>query len=121
MGWAAANVPVTRCAPIGSLTSGADLKTMSLGGSEVGSRGSQNLWQIRAYQIAALRHAVCIAPRAIAIKLLFPFHHVCLAAVFLDELADAITALARAPGAFDAQHLELALDVTEDEISPGRP
>jgi hypothetical protein len=36
--------------------------------------------------------------------------------LFLDEPADAVAALAGALGAFDAQHVELALDVTEDEI-----
>ena len=36
-----------------------------------------------------------------------------LATVFLDELADAVAALAAA--FFDMQHVELALDVTEDE------
>jgi hypothetical protein len=28
--------------------------------------------------------AMCIAPRAVTIELFFPFHHVGLAAVFLD-------------------------------------
>jgi hypothetical protein len=65
--------------------------------------------------------AECIAPRAVPVKLFLPFHHVCLAAVFLDEPADAIAAFAGALGAFDAEYVELALDVTEDEISPGRP
>ena len=32
-------------------------------------------------------HAVCIAPRAISVELLLPFHHIALATVFLDELA----------------------------------
>jgi hypothetical protein len=62
--------------------------------------------------------AECIAIGAVAVKLFLPFHHVCLAAVFLDEPADAIAAFAGALGAFDAEHVELALDVTEDEISP---
>src|SRR5262245_13399017 len=54
---------------------------------------------------------------AVTIELLFPFHHVCLAAVFLDQSADAIAAFAGAFGAFDAKHVELALDVAEDEVS----
>jgi len=37
-------------------------------------------------------------------------------AVFLDELARAVAALARASGAFDAQRVELALDVTKHQI-----
>jgi hypothetical protein len=45
----------------------------------------------------------------------------CLAAVFLDELADAVAALAGALGAFDAQYVELAIDVAEDEIRSGSP
>jgi hypothetical protein len=52
--------------------------------------------------------------------LFFPFHHVCLAAVFLDEPADAIAAFAGAFGAFDAEHVELILDVAKDEISSPR-
>src|SRR5262245_56972186 len=35
---------------------------------------------------------------------------------FLDELVHLIAAFARAFGAFDAQHVELAFDVAEDEI-----
>jgi hypothetical protein len=62
--------------------------------------------------------AECIALGAVAVQLFFPFHHVCLAPVFLDEFADTIAAFAGALGAFDAEHVELALDVTEDEISP---
>src|SRR5262249_24931792 len=41
----------------------------------------------------------------------------CLPCVF-DELADAIAALAGALGAFDAERVELALDIAEDEVSP---
>jgi hypothetical protein len=58
----------------------------------------------------------CIAPWAVAVELFLPFHHVCLAAVFLDEPADAVAALASAFGAFDAEHVEFSFDVTEDEI-----
>jgi hypothetical protein len=42
--------------------------------------------------------------------------HICLAPVFFDEPADAITSLAGAVGAFDAEHVEFSFDVTEDEI-----
>jgi hypothetical protein len=63
---------------------------------------------------------VCIALGAVAVKLFFPLHHVCLATVFLDELADAVAALANAFGAFDAEHVEFSFDVTEDEIGPRR-
>jgi hypothetical protein len=38
------------------------------------------------------------------------------AAVFLDEPADAVAAFAGALGAFDAQNVELALEVAKDEI-----
>jgi hypothetical protein len=64
--------------------------------------------------------AVCIAPGAVAVKLFLPFHHICLASVFLDEPADAVAALASAFGAFDAEHVEFSFDVTEDEIGPPR-
>jgi hypothetical protein len=62
---------------------------------------------------------VCIPLGAIAVDLLLPFHHVGFAAVFLDQPGDAVTALARTFGAFDAEHVELAFDVTENEISTG--
>jgi hypothetical protein len=55
-------------------------------------------------------------PRTVAVELLLPFHHVGLAAIFLNELMDVIAALAGALGAFDAKHVELAFDVAEDEI-----
>ena len=64
--------------------------------------------------------AECIAPWAVAVQLFFPFHHVCLAPVFLDEPADAIAAFAGAFGAFDAEHVELILDVAKDKIGPPR-
>src|SRR5215831_552046 len=76
----------------------------------------------RTYQIAALVQAVRIAPRAVPVKLFPPFHHACLAAVFLDEPAHLIAALAPAFPAFDAQHIEFAFDVAEDEVcSVARP
>jgi hypothetical protein len=80
----------------------------------------QDLRQVRPYQIAPFVQAECIAPRAVPVKLFLPFHHVCLAPVFLDQLANAIAAFAGALGAFDAEHVELALDVTEDEVRPAR-
>ena len=48
-----------------------------------------------------------------------PRWHVAIAAVFLDKLVDVIAALAVALGAFDAEHVELAFDVAEDEIGAG--
>jgi hypothetical protein len=57
-----------------------------------------------------------IAPWTVAIELFFPFHHVCLAPVFLDEPGDAVAAFAGALGAFDAGHVEFSFDVTEGEI-----
>jgi hypothetical protein len=41
-------------------------------------------------------------------------------AVFLDEFADAVAALAGALGAFEVQHVERALDVAEDEVRASR-
>jgi hypothetical protein len=79
----------------------------------------KNLRQVRAYQIAAFLHAVRIASRTVAVELLLPFHHVCPAAVFLNQPADAVAAFAGAFAAFDAEHVEFALDVTEDEIRCG--
>jgi hypothetical protein len=64
--------------------------------------------------------AARIAPGAVAVKLFLPFHHVCLAPVFLDEPANAVAAFAGALGAFDAKHVEFSFDVTEDEIGPPR-
>ncbi len=49
----------------------------------------------------------------------FHFHHVGLRPVFLDQPGDLVTAFARAFGAFDAEHVELAFDVTKNEISAG--
>ena len=59
----------------------------------------------------------------VAAELLLPFHHVGLAAVFLDQPEDAVTTLARAFAAFDAEHVELAFDVTKkDKCGPlGEP
>jgi hypothetical protein len=59
---------------------------------------------------------VRIALGAVAVELLLPFHHVGFAAVFLDQPGDAITPLARTFNAFDAEHIELAFDVAENEI-----
>jgi hypothetical protein len=80
----------------------------------------QDLRQVRTYQIAPFVQAECIAPRAVAVKLFLPFHHVCLAAVFLDEPADAVAAFTSALGAFDAEHVEFILDVAKHEIGPLR-
>lgn len=64
---------------------------------------------------------MCIAPGAVAVQLFFPFHHVCLAAIFLDEPADAVAAFAGAFGAFGAEDVELTLDVGKDEIGTAQP
>jgi hypothetical protein len=63
--------------------------------------------------------AECIAPRAVAVEQLLPFHHVAFAAVFLDQPVNVIHASAAAFGAFDTEHVKLALDVTEYEIVAG--
>jgi hypothetical protein len=60
-----------------------------------------------------------ISPGAVGVQHLAPFHHVALAAVFLDELVDVIAALAVALGALDAENVELVFDVAEDEIRAG--
>jgi hypothetical protein len=60
-----------------------------------------------------------VALRAISVEHFPPFHQVAHAAVLLDQLVDVIAALAVALGAFDAKHVELVLDVTEDEIGSG--
>jgi hypothetical protein len=61
---------------------------------------------------------MCIALRAVPVKLFLPFHHVCLAPVFRDEPADAVAAFTGALGAFDAQQVEFSFDITEDDIGP---
>jgi hypothetical protein len=60
-----------------------------------------------AQHIIHWRPSPAIPLGAIAVELLLPFHHVGFAAVFLDQPGDAVTALARAFGAFDAEHVEL--------------
>jgi hypothetical protein len=57
--------------------------------------------------------------RAVTVKLVPPFHHVAAAPVFLDQLVDMIAALPAAPRTLNAQHVELALDVTKYEIGSG--
>jgi hypothetical protein len=59
-----------------------------------------------------------VALRTIAVELLLPFHHVAFATVFLDQLVNVIAALAVALGAFDPEHVELALKIAEDEKVP---
>jgi hypothetical protein len=66
---------------------------------------AQDRRQIWTFQVAAFVQAVCIALGAVAVKLFLPFHHVCLAPVFLDEPAYAVAAFAGALGAFDAEHV----------------
>jgi hypothetical protein len=60
--------------------------------------------------------AVCVALGAIAVELFLPLLHVALAAVSLDQPVKVIHASATAFRALDTKHVELALDVTEDEI-----
>src|SRR5262245_39149014 len=60
--------------------------------------------------------AVRVAPRAVAVKLFPPFHHIAVAAVFRNQLVHLIATLARAFPAFDAQHIELAFDIAEYEV-----
>jgi hypothetical protein len=60
-----------------------------------------------------------VTPRTVSVKLFLPLHHVCLAAVFLDQPVDVVQASAAALGTFDAEHVELAFKVTEDEKGPG--
>jgi hypothetical protein len=79
---------------------------------------SQDLRQIGAHQVATIIQAA-VTLRAVGVEHFPPFHHVAVAAVFLDQLGDVIAALAVALGAFDAEHVELALDVAEDEIRSG--
>jgi len=61
-----------------------------------------------------------IAPWTVAVQLFFPFHHVSLAPVSLDEPGDAVAAPAGALGAFDAEQVEFSFDVSEDEIGTPR-
>jgi hypothetical protein len=69
--------------------------------------------------IAAFMQAVCIALRAISVEHFPPCHHVAVAPISLDQLVNVVAALAVAFGAFDAEHVELAFDVAEDEIGAG--
>jgi hypothetical protein len=57
-----------------------------------------------------------VALRTVAVELFPPFS-IAVATVFRDQLAHLIAALARAPAAFDAQHIELAFDVAENEVA----
>ena len=58
-----------------------------------------------------------VTARAVAVELFPPFHHIAVTAVFRDQLAHLIAALAPAFPAFDAQHIEFTFDVAEDEVS----
>jgi hypothetical protein len=79
----------------------------------------QHLRQIRTNQVAAIMHLRRVPPRAVAIEVVAPFHHLAIAPVFLDQPADAVAALTLALRALNTQHVELALDVTEYEIGSG--
>ena len=77
-----------------------------------------HLRQVGAVHVAAIVQLRRIPLRTVTIELLFPFHHAGLASVLRNQPADAVTTLAAASRALDAQHIELALDVTEYEIRP---
>jgi hypothetical protein len=55
--------------------------------------------------------------RTITVELVAPFHHVAVAPIFLDQLADLIATFSAAPRALDTQHIELTLDVAKYEIA----
>ena len=57
---------------------------------------SQHLWQIGADEITAPVQLVRITLGAVPVQLLFPLHHVASAPVLLDQLGDAVAALALA-------------------------
>src|SRR5215510_7648994 len=57
---------------------------------------------------------------AVAVEHFLPLHHVAAAAVFLDQAGDVVAPLAVASGTFDAEHVELSLDVAEDQKVTGR-
>jgi len=57
-----------------------------------------------------------VAAGTVAVELFPPFHHIAATAVFRDQLVHLIAALARAFGASDAQHVELAFYIAEDEV-----
>jgi hypothetical protein len=80
-------------------------------------RPSHDLRQIRTYQVATLVQSG-VTLRAISVEHFPPFHHVAIAAVFLDHPLDVIAALAVALGAFDAEHVELAFDVRLEWFPP---
>ena len=57
-----------------------------------------------------------VAAGTVAVELFPPFHHIAVTAVFRDQLAHLIAALAPAFPAFDAQHIEFTFDVAENEV-----
>jgi hypothetical protein len=67
-------------------------------------------------QVAAVMYPR-IPPGTVSVQHLAPHHQVSLATVLLDQLVDVVAALAVALGALDEEHVELAFDVAEDEIS----
>jgi hypothetical protein len=83
------------------------------------TRALQRLRQIGADQVAAVMQLRLVPLRAVAVRLLLPFHHVGFAPVLLDEPTDAVTAFALATPTFNAQHIELALDVAKYQIASG--
>src|SRR5262245_34411143 len=79
---------------------------------------SEHFGKVWADQIAAVMYPG-IPLRAIAVEHFAPDHQVALAAVLLDQLSHAVAALAVALGALDAQHIELALNIAEDDVTAG--
>jgi hypothetical protein len=79
-------------------------------------RPPHNLRQIRGQTRSQRILNAGIALRAISVEHFPPFHHVALAAVLLDQPGHAVMPPTPALGAFDAEHVELAFDVTEDEM-----
>jgi hypothetical protein len=79
--------------------------------------GSQRTFG-RSGQIRSQRSGGWCASRLGQSPLSCSFHFIMLPMrpVFLDQPGDAVTALARTFGAFDAEHVELAFDVTKNEI-----
>src|SRR5262245_40185092 len=80
---------------------------------------SEHFGKVWADQIAAVMYPG-IPLRAIAVEHFAPDHQVALAAVLLDQLSHAVAALAVALGALDAQHVELALNIAEDDVTAGQ-
>ena len=79
----------------------------------------EHLRKIGADQIAALVQVSGVPFVAVAPKVGHPLAHIPAVAVLREELGNAITALARASRAFDAEHMQLTSDVAEGEEGSG--